>query len=243
MKIKRHLPNALTSLNLVCGTGALMCAVDGRMDLLPLALALIVAALFFDLMDGRVARKLNVASPIGLELDSLADLISFGVAPAMLLWKFRFADGGALGAVAALAFVLAGAFRLARFNVLSQQGQPATKYFVGMPIPAAASIALTAGVGHSLPGFGPAVASDLVALSTLGAAALMVSTIRFPSPKVLPLGKKSFTVGLAAAVAMGIVMLQGRFALISLGYVALGLAMAAGRRVKALRPRSAPAAR
>lgn len=243
MKIQRHLPNALTALNLVCGTGALMCAVDGRAELVPLALALIVAALFFDLADGRVARKLNVASAIGLELDSLADLISFGVAPAMLLYKMRFATAGGLGAVAAVAFVLAGAFRLARFNVLSQEGQPATKYFVGMPIPAAASIALTAGLGHTLPGFGAAVAADAVALVTIGAAALMVSTIRFPSPKVLPLGDRRFTAGLLAATGMGIVALQGRFALISLAYVALGLAMAAGRRVKVLRPRSAAARR
>ena len=242
MRLQRHVPNILTSLNLVCGTGALMCAVEGRMDLLPLALALIVAALFFDLADGRVARKLNVASPIGLELDSLADLISFGVAPAMLLYKFRFA-GSALGAVAAVAFVLAGAFRLARFNVLSQSGQPATKYFVGMPIPAAASIALTAGVGHTLPGFGAAVAGDLVAFVTMGAAALMVSTIRFPSPKVLPLGNRMFTAGLLASTGMGIVALQGRFALISLAYVALGLTMAAGRRVTAVRPRSARSTR
>lgn len=228
----KHLPNLLTSMNLVCGTGALMCAVDGRASLIPVALTLIVAALFFDLMDGRVARKLNVSSAIGLELDSLADLVSFGVAPAMLLYKMRFADGGALAIVATLAFVLAGAFRLARFNVLSQQGQPATKYFVGMPIPAAASIALTAGLGHTLPGFGAAMAGPVVAGVTLMAAALMVSTIRFPSPKVLPLGDRRFALGLVATIGAALAAFGGKVALLSLGYVALGLAMALGRAVR-----------
>lgn len=236
MKFRRHLPNILTALNLVSGTGALMCAVEGRAELVPLALSLIVAALAFDLADGRVARKLGVSSDLGLELDSLADLVSFGVAPAMLLYTLRLAEAGPFAAAAAVAFVLAGAFRLARFNVLSQQGQPATKFFVGMPIPAAASVALTAGLGHTLPGFGAALPVGAVAVCTLVAAALMVSTVPFPSPKVLPLSSRRFTGAMVGAIGLAAITVQGKLALVSLAYVVLGLGLAAVKRVRAAAP-------
>lgn len=232
MKFRRQIPNILTALNLVCGTGALMCAVDGRPELVRFALGLIVGALFFDMADGRVARKLNVSTDLGLELDSLADLVSFGVAPAMLIYKMRLTDAGVLGIVAPLALVVAAAFRLARFNVLSQQGQPATKFFVGMPSPAAASVALTAGLGHALPGFGAALPLPVVIGATLVAAALMVSSIPFPSPKVLPLGSRRFTGSLIAAIGLAAITVQGKLALVSLAYVVLGLGMAAIQRVR-----------
>ena len=231
MTFRRQLPNFLTGLNLACGTGALMCAVDGRPETIPLALALIVGALFFDMADGRVARKLGVTTDLGLELDSLADLVSFCVAPAMLLWRMRLADGGALAALVPVAFVVAGAFRLARFNVLSQQGQPATKWFVGMPTPAAASVALTAGLGHTLPGFGAALAAPVVALVTLVAAGLMVCRIPFPSPKVLPLSSRRFVAAAIALIGIAAVTVQGKLALASLAYVGLGLSMAVARAV------------
>lgn len=233
MRIRRQLPNFLTSLNLLCGTGTLMCAVDGRAELIPLALGLIVGALFFDMADGRVARKLGVSTELGLELDSLADLVSFGVAPAMLLWKFRLADAGVLGAVAALSIVVAGAFRLARFNVLSQKGVSASKYFVGMPIPAGASVALTAGLGHTLPGFGAPLSAGMVEVFAVAAAALMVSTVPFPSPKVLPLSSRRFTGSVIFAIGMAAITIQGKLALLSLAYVALGLGLAAVRGVRA----------
>ena len=233
MKIRRHLPNFLTALNLVCGTGALMCAVDGRPETVPLALGLIVGALFFDMADGRVARKLNISTDMGLELDSLADLVSFGVAPAMLIYKMRLADAALLGVLAPLALVVAAAFRLARFNVLSQRGQPATKFFVGMPSPAAASVALTAGLGHTLPGFGAALPVPAVILATLTAAILMVSTIRFPSPKMLPLGSRRFTGALIALIGLAAITVQGKLALVNLAYVFGGLAKAAFDRAQA----------
>lgn len=230
MKI-RHLPNALTALNLVCGTGALMCAVDGRPETIPLALGLIVGGLFFDMMDGRVARKLNISSDLGLELDSLADLVSFGVAPAMLIYKMRLTEAGVLGVLTPLVLVLCAAFRLARFNVLSQQGQPATKFFVGMPSPAAASVALTAGLGHTLPGFGAALPTAGVIAATLTAGFLMVSTIPFPSPKVLPLGSRRFTGALVTAIGLAAITIQGKLALVSLFYAVGGLVLAGVRRL------------
>lgn len=228
----RHLPNILTALNLVCGTGALMCAVDGRAETIPLALGLIVAALFFDMMDGRVARKLNISTDLGMELDSLADLVSFGVAPAMLIYKMRLTDAGVLGIITPLALVTCAAFRLARFNVLSQQGQPATKFFVGMPSPAAASVALTAGLGHTLPGFGQALPVAGVIAATLTAAFLMVSTIPFPSPKQLPFSSRRFTGALVCSIGLAAITVQGKLALVSLLYAVGGLAIAGLKRAR-----------
>jgi CDP-diacylglycerol--serine O-phosphatidyltransferase len=239
MRLARYLPNVLTALNLACGTGALLIALDGRVELVPMALGLIVLALAFDLADGRVARHLGVTSPLGLELDSLADLVSFGAAPAVLLWRHRLSEAPTAGLIATLAFVMAGAFRLARFNVLSQSGRPATRSFVGLPIPAAAALALTAGLGHSLPGFGSPVSTGLTVLATLAAALLMVSTVPFPSMKMLPLGRPGFAGALLAGLTGSVLMLQGRVALLSVAYVALGVALAAAGALPRYSPRSA----
>ena len=228
MRIKRYLPNALTCLNLCCGTGALLCALDETSSLMPLALAFIVCAAFFDFADGRVARKMGISSPLGLELDSLADLVSFGVAPAVLIWKAQLARFGVLGLLAVLVFVLAGALRLARFNVLSQAGTPAQKWFVGLPIPGGCLLALTAGAGHHVRGLGGA-SPGVAAFTMLVAAALMVSTIPFPSPKSLPLGNRKFALGLVAAALAAVAFFQGKVLLLSVAYALSGVALAAGR--------------
>ncbi len=157
-------------------------------------------AVLFDGLDGRIARMTHTSSDFGRELDSLADVITFGVAPALLAWMWGFhllpQNGLAelhtkaiqFGAIASFLFLMAGASRLARFNIQvnpqpSNPGRPGKKYFVGMPIPAGAGV--IAAVVHFTDG--EPVASPWVALSwvlmVISVAYLMVSTWRFYSFK------------------------------------------------------------
>lgn len=100
-----------------------------------LAAILIIVAAIIDRMDGKIARKFDAVSDFGKELDSLSDLISFGVAPAVVIWKAGLSVMGFWGYVLILIFVIAGAFRLARFNVINLQGS-----FMGMPITIAGAL-------------------------------------------------------------------------------------------------------
>jgi CDP-diacylglycerol--serine O-phosphatidyltransferase len=157
-------------------------------------------AVLFDGLDGRIARMTHTTSDFGRELDSLADVITFGIAPALLAWGWGFQQLSAdfspevvtkvaqLGAIASFLFLVAGASRLARFNITvnpqpSNPGRPGKKYFVGMPIPAAAGV--IAAVVHFSGGdpitrWGSSVAWIIVVVA---AAYLMVSTWRFYSFK------------------------------------------------------------
>jgi CDP-diacylglycerol--serine O-phosphatidyltransferase len=157
-------------------------------------------AVLFDGLDGRIARMTGTSSDFGKELDSLADVIAFGVAPAMLAWSWGFSLMPSvvlsewhitltqLGAIASFLFLMAGASRLARFNITSNPqpsnpGRPGKKYFVGMPIPAGAGV--IAAVVHSTAG--EPLASWYMALPWLAMVTtvgyLMVSTWRFYSFK------------------------------------------------------------
>src|SRR6266496_972791 len=139
------LPNLLTAGNLFCGFVALTKIVEadlstGNFQEIRLALGFILLACIFDLFDGRVARMGGVESPFGREFDSLADLISFGAAPAFLVHrvvlKDVFPEGHPeFGWFIASIYLLCGAFRLARFICLSAQGGAASKDFLGFPIP------------------------------------------------------------------------------------------------------------
>lgn len=142
------LPNLMTAGNLFCGFIAIVQVFHGM--LAPeeihshyyMAIGLILGACVFDLLDGRVARMGNRISPFGREFDSLADLISFGVAPALLVYDIVLAGlNDRVGWMIAFAYLLAGAMRLARFNVMaeSKKGE-ASGDFVGLPIPAAAGM-------------------------------------------------------------------------------------------------------
>jgi CDP-diacylglycerol---serine O-phosphatidyltransferase len=164
-------------------------------------------AVLFDGLDGRVARMTGTSSDFGKELDSLADVITFGVAPAMLAWTWGFhlmppvalTDWNIkltqLGAIAAFLFLMAGASRLARFNITlnpqpSNPGRPGKKYFVGMPIPAGAGV--IAAVVHFQSGV--PLESWYTAMTWLAMVAavgyLMVSTWRFYSFKDIDFGSR-----------------------------------------------------
>ena len=135
-------PNLITLLALCLGLTAIRLAYEGRLE--PAVIAVIVAAVL-DGVDGRVARLLKGTSRFGAELDSLADFVSFGVAPALILYSFTLHNLKALGWIAALVFAIAAALRLARFNVMiDDPNRPEWKknFFVGMAAPAGAISAL-----------------------------------------------------------------------------------------------------
>ena len=211
------LPNLLTAGNLFCGFVALTKIVEadiatGNFGQIKLALGFILLACIFDLLDGRVARMGGVESPFGREFDSLADLISFGVAPAFLVHRVVlgevFSERPQIGWFIASIYLLCGAFRLARFNCLSATaGAGGGKDFLGFPIPSAAGLvaSLTLLIIHlnenerSLGGWKFLPAVVLVFLS-----AMMVSTVRYPSFKSLGLRSTStFAKAIIAALFLG----------------------------------------
>ena len=123
---KRLIPNAVTMTNLALGFCSLFLTMVG---LYAEAAYAIFGAMIMDSMDGRLARRLQVVSDFGKELDSLSDLVSFGVAPALLAYAAELRRFGYLGLALAVGFALCGAFRLARFNVINVK-----TYFIGVPI-------------------------------------------------------------------------------------------------------------
>ncbi len=136
------LPNIVTLLALCAGITSIRMGISGRHEL---AVSLIVLAAVFDALDGRIARFLKGTSRFGAELDSLADFVNFGVAPAMLIYIWALDAFKNLGWIVVLAFALCCALRLARFNVaLNDENAPAWKanFFSGVPAPAGAAIAL-----------------------------------------------------------------------------------------------------
>jgi len=194
---------------------------------------LLVYALFFDMLDGRVARLTKTQSAFGLQIDSLADVISFGVAPALLVYKWSLFQQGTVGLVVAFTFAAAGAVRLARFNVLSmgEGGTPTkpSKYIVGLPVPGAAGILISLVVAnHAVGGdlAGPKYIYPMMGLTGF-LAFLMVSTIRFRSFKDLKLNARSVGLVLFAVASSAIVSLQTKPAFVLvwlLGfYVIIGL--------------------
>src|SRR5713226_5678796 len=216
------LPNLLTAGNLFCGFVALTKIVEADVDKnnfyqqITLALGFILLACIFDLFDGRVARMGGVESPFGREFDSLADLISFGVAPAFLVHRVVLKDvfqgQPGLGWFIASIYLLCGAFRLARFNCLAAQSTGGgSKDFLGFPIPSAAGLvsSLTLLIiqlnekEKSLGRWwGYFLASVLIFLS-----AMMVSTLKYPSFKSLGLRSSStFTKAIIAALFLGFIM-------------------------------------
>jgi CDP-diacylglycerol--serine O-phosphatidyltransferase len=131
-------PNLVTILGLFCGFYSIIATLNGNYVM---AASATLVAFIFDGLDGKLARMLNATSDFGIQLDSLSDLVSFGVAPAILVYKWALAPYGRLGWMAAFLFTACGALRLARFNVQTKKIDP--RFFVGLPIPAAAGVIAT----------------------------------------------------------------------------------------------------
>ena len=179
------LPNLLTTGNLLCGFWAIISVFQEQFYYAAVAILL---ASVFDAFDGKVAKLSGTTSKFGMQYDSLADLVSFGIAPALLAFSWALRPYGKFGWLAAFTFVACGAIRLARYNVLASAGE--TKYFKGVPIPvAAAMIALTILLYLRLIETG--WIKDVVILIMIYVLAfLMVSSIRYYSFKELGLAKR-----------------------------------------------------
>lgn len=142
LPLTRLLPNMLTLLSLCSGLTAMRFAL---MDKWHEAVLAIVLAGIFDMLDGRIARMLNIASKFGAELDSLSDVISFGVAPGIIMYHWIMKDAAGLGWVAVLVYAVCAALRLARFNTMLEDHSAPTwakGYFTGIPAPAGAGLAI-----------------------------------------------------------------------------------------------------
>ncbi len=172
------LPNLLTTANLFCGFYSIVATINH--DFKTAAFAILFACLF-DTLDGKVARLTGTSSRFGVEYDSLADLVAFGVAPALLVYLWALQPFGRLGWGAAFLFVACGALRLARFN--TQAHLTPKKHFVGLPIPGAAlMVATTVMFFYRMGGSGPTKHFLLLA-TTYVLGFLMVSSIPYNSFK------------------------------------------------------------
>jgi CDP-diacylglycerol--serine O-phosphatidyltransferase len=214
------LPNLLTAGNLFCGFVALTKIVEADVNNLnfyhqiTFALGFILLACIFDLFDGRVARMGGVESPFGREFDSLADLISFGAAPAFLVHRVVLRDvfpsRPELGWFIASIYLICGAFRLARFNCLAAAGGGGGKDFLGFPIPSAAGLVssltlLIIQLNENDRTLGKA--KYLLAIVLLFLSAMMVSRVTYPSFKSLGLrSASSFLKAIAAALFLGFIL-------------------------------------
>ncbi len=226
------LPNLFTVSSIFLGFYALvLCAGDATPQQLYQAALAIFFAMFFDGFDGRVARMTKTQSEFGVQLDSLADVVSFGAAPALLVYKWALAPLGFVGLFVAFSFAACGALRLARFNVLAQRGEKgSSRFFVGLPIPLAAGAIVALVIAHyrqfgsaTNPGMHALVAGVVALLSFL-----MVSTIRYRTFKDLHLSTKSLALFLflsVAGIAVGIAT-RASFVLVvyMAAYVAMGIA-------------------
>jgi CDP-diacylglycerol--serine O-phosphatidyltransferase len=205
------LPSLFTTGNLFLGFWSIIRAIHAEYEL---AAPLIFWAIVLDMLDGRIARMTGTTSEFGGELDSLADLISFGVAPALLAYSWAFAPVPRAGWLAAFLFLCCGALRLARFNV--QRHSLDGRFFVGLPIPAAAG--QVAAVVALLPApltERPAAMAGLAAVVAL--AFLMVSTFRYRSFKGVDLkSRRSYVSVVGIAVALVVLFLHTEGVLVTL---------------------------
>ncbi len=221
------LPNLLTAGNLFCGFVALTKIVEadistGIYTKIWTALYFILAACIFDLFDGRVARMGGAESPFGREFDSLADLISFGAAPAFLVHRIVlkdvFVEYAEIGWFIASIYLVCGAFRLARYNVMSSQPSPGGgKEFLGFPIPSAAGLVASLTmfmiwlneVGWMEERFSHSKWRYLLPVLLLFLSWMMVSKVKYPSFKSLDLrATRTFPKMLAAILFLGAVVVS-----------------------------------
>jgi CDP-diacylglycerol---serine O-phosphatidyltransferase len=240
------LPNLFTVSSIFLGFYALvLCAGDATPEQLFQAALAIFFAIFFDGFDGRVARMTKTQSDFGVQLDSLADVISFGAAPALLVYKWALAPFGFVGIFVAFAFAACGALRLARFNVLAARGEKgSSRFFVGLPIPLAAGAIVALVIAHHQQ-FGSTTnpaARVPIAIVVVVLSFLMVSTIRYRTFKDLHLSAKSLTLFLflsVAGLAVGIAT-RASFVLVvyMAAYIAMGIAESVIARARPARDES-----
>lgn len=215
------LPNLFTGASLYLGILSVIYASKGRFEL---ACWLIMLAMVFDGLDGRVARLTGTTSKFGIEFDSLADVVAFGVAPAMVLYFYLGDEWGRFGAMVSGLYAVLGAIRLARFNVSTSNAEP--NVFIGLPIPAAAVLVVSWILLQIEYRFSLGVYHLLMALAV---AILMVSNIRYPSFKKMDKSKVGFKKSIVLAMVLLAILylypVEGMTLLITL-YVLLGVGRA-----------------
>jgi len=191
--LTKSLPSVFTVGNLFLGILAIILVFNERPEY---AAIMVIVAMLMDGLDGRVARALNAQSEFGKELDSLSDVISFGVAPAFIMYVVAFSGINEAAAwIVTAIFPICGALRLARFNVID--GIPG--YFVGLPIPAAGGVLCTLALFHK------DIPSIVLLISTLILSYLMVSTIKYPSFKKVGVPKAAYWI-LPLVIALAVIL-------------------------------------
>ncbi|GLH73061.1 CDP-diacylglycerol--serine O-phosphatidyltransferase [Geothrix limicola] len=230
------LPSSITMASVFCGFSSVVMSINAagatpeRYFLW--AAGLLVLAGVFDGLDGRVARATNTATEFGVQLDSLADVVSFGMAPAILAYRYGFFQLGindshvrAAGWAACFVFTACGALRLARFNV--QVGAVDSRYFVGLPIPAGAACVASVIIWHPTPPAAAGLAYCFAAMLFF-VGLLMVSTIRFSSFKKRATSPRAVMVtnlSIVLVLAMMILFQQRFFGSFFAAYITLSLIM------------------
>jgi CDP-diacylglycerol--serine O-phosphatidyltransferase len=208
------LPSLLTLGNLFCGYACVVYAMRGEYET---AAPFIGFAIVLDMLDGRIARLTGTASAFGVEFDSLADVISFGIAPAILSFSWGLSALGRLGWAAGFLFLSAAAMRLARFNIQSATGGD-KRYFAGLPSPAAAGVPAATVYAYPWGLYDYREALPALAM-VLVPAVLMVTTIRFRSFKTIDLqSRRPYTVLIPIAAGIMLIATHPRFVLVALAY-------------------------
>ena len=223
------IPNAFTLSSIFCGCFSIINLLmkQGHDVFYTSAIALFFAA-FFDAVDGRVARLTKTQSDFGVQLDSLADMVSFGLAPAILLYKWALWPLGSLGMLAVFVYVACGAIRLARFNLTATDDKTDSRYFTGLPIPLAAAVLISLVVAHYKVFSGlPVQRHNLVFVIIISIGLLMVSNVQYWSfKKAKPTAKVLFPSFIAFLFLLGIgLKYKASISLVILifGYVCAGL--------------------
>ena len=222
---KRHrgiylLPNLFTTGAMFAGFYAITSAINGRFETAAIS---IFVAMILDGLDGRVARMTNTQSEFGVQYDSLSDMVSFGVAPALVMYLWAFESLGKLGLFAAFVHTAGGALRLARFNTQVEVADK--RYFQGLPSPAAAAI-LAGGLWISIEyGYEADSVKYFALILTITTGLLMVSNFRYSSFKEIDFkGRVPFVVAISVMLGIGFVMSQAEsmLFLFFLGYAISG---------------------
>lgn len=214
------LPNIFTSLSIFCGFFSVISAVDGKFA--TAAVAIIIACVF-DTLDGKIARATHTTSKFGVEYDSLADIVSFGLAPGLMVYLWALKPFGRIGWLAAFLFMVCGALRLARFN--TQVGTISSDHFSGLPIPAGAGMVATTVLFFNKLGLSGDAKPVVVLVMIYVLSFLMVSTIKYYSFKKPELfNRTKFDALVLAVLVLVFIAAQPSIALFLLGvtYVSSG---------------------
>jgi len=228
------LPNLVTLASVFCGFAAILTVAKDNPTVEDFhgAAVLLIFAMLFDVLDGRIARLTKTQSQFGLHLDSLADVISFGVAPALLVYKWALYRFPVVGMAAAFVFVACGVIRLARFNVMTvdMDAKGPGKYIIGLPIPPSAGILVSLlVVNHALEGaLGDERYTVPLLVVTLALSLLMVSTVKFRSFKDLRVNRSTMVLvflGVGSSLLVWHFMAKPQFVLVWLPsfYILIGL--------------------